>query len=390
MIGTALTVLRKEWVDAIRDRRTLITALVMAVAAGPLIIVLVVNMIAGQRDRGRELALPVLGADRAPALIAFLESQQVRVSAAPEDFAARIRRGDLDVVLEIDEQFERDAARGAAATVTLHYDRSRDRARSTIDRAERLVEAYAKQWGDGRLLLRGIALEVARPLHVERANYATPQQSGALLLFIVAYYGLFAALVGGMAVALDTTAGERERGSLEPLLTTPASLAGIAVGKWLAAAAIDVIIVGATLLGFYLTLRFAPLPPVGIPFLYGLRELGRSLLIVLPIALLAPAVQLALGCRGRTYKEAQTNMQLVLFVVSILPLIQFFLQRKEPAWLVAVPVNGQYALLSRVLRGDPIPASDLLLSYAVPVVATVLCVAAFALLLKREAIAAAR
>ena len=105
----------------------------------------------------------------------------------------------------------------------LVYDRSRDRARASIDQAEALLRAYNRQWGQTRLLLRGIAPEVGNPLNVETVDLATPQQSGAIVLFLVAFYGLFAAVMGGMAVALDTTAGERERASLEPLLMTPAT-----------------------------------------------------------------------------------------------------------------------------------------------------------------------
>src|SRR6185437_11362197 len=116
------------------------------------------------------------------------------------------------------------------------------------------------------------ATSVANPLLIETADLATPQQSGALVLFLVAYYGLFASVMGGMAVALDTTAGERERQSLEPLLTTPARPFEIVVGKWLAVCLFDALVVTLTLTGFYLTLAFAPLPPVGVPFLFGVRE----------------------------------------------------------------------------------------------------------------------
>jgi len=285
----------------------------------------------------------------------------------PADAADRIRAGDLDVAMTIDPSFLQQVADGRPAKVRLTFDRSRDRARASIEQAEGLLRAYATQWGRQRLFARGIAPSVASPLDVVAEDLATPQQSGAFVLFLVAYYGLFAALMGGMPVALDTTAGERERQSLEPLLATPASPAEIVAGKWAAVAAFAALVVVVTLTGFTLTLRFAPLPPVGIPFLFGGREFVRFLVILAPMVLLMPAALLFLASRARTIKEAQTNLSLLLFVVSVLPVAQIFLQRREPDWLVAVPVSGQYLLLNRALRGEALAIADLVLSWGLPV-----------------------
>ena len=384
------TVTLKELVDTLRDRRTMMVTLLTSIAAGPLFLTLILNMAANQAERGRELKLPVMGAAYAPALVAFLERQQIDVQPAPEDYEAKIRNGDLDVTLVIDAGFEADVAAGKAATVRLVYDRSRDRARASIDAAEIALRTYNRQWGTQRLVLRGIAPQVALPLEIEGVDLATPQQSGALILFLVAYYGLFASLMGGMALALDATAGERERGSLEPLLATPLVPLEIVIGKWLAIAAFDALVVCLTLAGFYLTLNFAPLPAVGVPFLFGATELLRFLLILAPLIALLPAALLYVGTRGRTLKEAQANVSVLLFVVSMLPVIQLFLQKKEPAWLLWAPISAQYTLLSRALRGDAIPALDWLQSAAVPLALTAITLFAVARLLGRETTLASR
>lgn len=362
-----VAIARKELVETFRDRRAVVVTLLSAALAGPLFLALIFNMIAGQGERARTLVLPVDGAERAPALVAFLEREGVTIAPMPADAANRIRAGDLDVAMEIDPSFPQQVAEGRPAKVRLLYDRSRDRARASIEQAEGLLRAYAAQWGRQRLFARGIAPSVASPLDVVAEDLATPQQSGAFVLFLVAYYGLFAALMGGMPVALDTTAGERERQSLEPLLATPASPAEIVAGKWAAVAAFAALVVVVTLTGFTLTLRFAPLPPVGIPFLFGGREFVRFLVILAPMILLMPAALLFLASRARTIKEAQTNLSLLLFVVSVLPIAQIFLQRREPDWLVAVPVSGQYLLLNRALRGEALAPADLALSWGVPI-----------------------
>ena len=194
--------------------------------------------------------------------------------------------------------------------------------------------------------------------------------------------------MGGMAVALDTTAGERERQSLEPLLTTPARPIEIVVGKWLAVVAFDALVVTLTLAGFYLTLAFAPLPAVGVPFLFGTREFARFLVVLVPMVLMLPAVLLYVGSRARAYREAQANVSLLLFVVSLIPLVQLFMQRREPPWLMFVPVSAQYSLLNTSLRGEAPPLAQLALSWLVPTLLVVVALGAIARRLSRESILA--
>ena len=389
-LARTLIVARKEVTDTLRDRRTAMVTLLTAIAAGPLFLVLIFNLIANQADRARDLKLPVIGREHAPALAAYLERQQATLSAAPADYEAQIRSGDIDVVLVIDAKFASDVADGKPGTVRLVYDRSRDRARPSIEQAESLLRGYNRLWGEQRLVLRGVAGSVANPLNVENVDLATPQQSGALVLFLVAYYGLFASVMGGMAVALDITAGERERQSLEPLLTTPVRPLELVAGKWAAVALFDALVVLLTLSGFYVTLAFAPLPAVGVPFLFGAREFVRFLIVLVPMIVLMPAILLYVGSRARAYKEAQTNVSVLLFIVSLLPVIQLFLQRKEPSWIALVPVSAQYSLLNFALRGEALPAAQLALSYAVPLALAAIALTAVARLLSRESILAGK
>lgn len=389
-LARVAVIARKEVLDIVRDRRTMVVTLVTAIAAAPLMMVLVLNLVARQADRGRELTLPVVGREHAPALVAFLERQQVRIAAAPAEYERKVREGELDVVLEVDPAFAADVAKGRPGTVRLVFDRSRDRARAPIAEIESLLRAFAAEWGRGRLVLRGVAADVAYPLNVESRDLATPQGSGALVLFLIAFYGVFAAIIGGLASALDTTAGERERASLEPLLTTPAAPIELALGKWLAVVTLDAAVVLLTLSGFYLVLRFAPLPAVGVPFLFGATELGRFVAVLVPLVLLMPAILLYLGCHSRTFKEAQSNLSVLLFLVSLVPVVQMFLPRKEPAWLAWVPISGQYALLSRALRGEALPAWELAQSWALPALLTLAALAATARLFSRESLLAGK
>lgn len=382
-VGRIATVAAKEVVDTLRDRRTALVTLLPALL-GPLFLVLMLNLVASQSDRARVLILPVAGAERAPALVAFLEREQVVVKPAPADYEARVRNGDYDIVLDVDPEFGRDVAKGKPGIVRLYYDRSRDRARASIEQTEALLRAYNREWARGRLALRGVAPEVASPLDVEAHDLATPQSTGSLVLFLVAFYGLFAALMGGLGAALDATAGERERQSLEPLLATPVRPSELAIGKWSAVVALDGTVVLLTLAGFYLTLRFAPLPAVGIPFLFGARELARFVVVLLPLVLLMPAVMLFVGARGRTFKEAQANVSLLLTLVALIPFVPMFLQQKDPPWLAWIPVSGQYSLLTRALRGEALTWAGLAQSYVIPLALAALALALVGRLLARE------
>lgn len=379
----------KEIVDLLRDRRTMIVTVITAMAAGPVLMLLVINLIAGQANKARDLRLPIIGATHAPALVAFLQRQQVAILEPPADFESKIKSGDLDVVLEIDAAFADRVAKGEPGVIHLIYDRSRDRALPSIYELEKLLRAYNREWGSGRLLLRGIGEAVANPIAIEVRDLSTPQSSGALVLFLIAYYGLFAAVMGGMAAAVDTIAGERERTSLEPLLTTSVRPLELAAGKLASVVVLNACTVTLTLTGFYLILGFAPLPAVGIPFLFGLSELVKFFLVLAPLIILMPTVFLYLGARARSYKEAQSNVALLFFVASLAPIVQMFLQKKEPAWLSWVPVSGQYGLLSRVLRGEALSIAELLQSYAIPAMLTLVALVSVARLFARESALAA-
>ena len=381
---------RKELVDASRDRRTVLVSVLSSVLGGPLFLVLMLNFLASQADRARDITLPVKGAENAPALIAFLEAQQVKITPAPEDYEAKVRHGDLDVALVVDPAFMQDVERGRPGTVRLVFDRSRDRGRPSVDQVDSLLRGYNRLWGAQRLMLRGVSPGVAAPLSVEDTDLATPQQSGALLLFLVGFYAVFSGLIGAMPPALDTAAGERERQSLEPLLMTPARASEIVAGKWLAVCAFSALVVLFTVTLFHVTLTYMPLPAVGVPFLFGLAELSRMLLVLLPLVLLFPAVLLYLAARGRTVKEAQANVSVIMFVVGFLPAAGLFLQWREPDWIAAVPVVGQFSLMRIALRGDALPALQVLLSYAAPLALTVLALVGVTRLLARESILTGR
>ncbi len=388
--GALAVVLRKELLDALRDRRSLGGMLVYALVVGPAVISLVFALVNRQVDAATDLPIPVAGIERAPGLARFLERQQVRVEVAPPDFADQIRDGALDVVVEVPEAFPDEVAAGQVGRLRLHVDDSRDRAQAAVSRARQLLAGFDRQWGAARLVARGVSPEVAAPTSVETVNHATPQQSGSRLLFLLGFFAVTSTLLGGLAPALDASAGEREHGSLEPLLATPVSPLALAVGKWLAVALLDLVVTAVTLLGFAVTLRFGPVPKHGMPMVFGAAEAGWFLVLLAPLAALFPAIQLTVGSFGRTVKEAQTNHALVLLAMQLLPLSSLVFPGERPAWLDLVPVAAHTEATMQVLRGEPVTALELGLLWGVPALLAAACLGLFAWRLGRESLLASR
>ena len=373
-------VARKELLDLLRDRKSIFWALFTVVISGPLVVGLLYFVGKTVSDRIEKVTAPIVNAQFAPDLVRFLERRGVKIDADPADYEARVKSGDLDAVLVVDPSYAESLGNGRPAKITLVMLSSRDGSAPIVGRLSRELRVYAELIGNERMILRGIAPAVARPLLVEELDLATAEQRSARLLQVMSFYALFAGLMGAIAAALDVTAGERERQTLEPLLTTPVAVPELAIGKWLAVSMINLMAVTASLVGFLIALQVVPLGKLGLPFNFGLREFAGFMAVLVPFAFMVPAVLLAFGAAGKTAKEAQSSLSVGVSMVGLLPLISIFRQTKAPWWDTWVPVNGQYAVLSKVLRAETIVRLDWLAMWAVP---AVICVVALYVFTRR-------
>jgi sodium transport system permease protein len=354
-------VLRKELLDAFRDRRMVIVALVVMPLAVPLIL-------AGMSSLGtkrqvekleRTLELPVIGAEHAPNLIAWLEAQDVRAVEAPADPDRAVRRQELEVVLRIDATFGDDWRAGRPARLELIYDSSRPlQSGATISRIRGLLEAYGSQVGTLRLVARGIHPAVVQPLLVGSRDVATPESRFDLAQQMLPYLLLLLAFIGGMQLAIDATAGERERQSLEPLLATPATRAAIISGKILATAVFTLLSVLVTLVMYRLAFALVPAERMDLSLAVPVDALGLLLVVILPIVLLGATVLTALAAFARSHREAQGYLPLLIFLPMLPTLYLMVSPVKTQAWMLAVPFLGQNQLILRILRQEPIGPAE--------------------------------
>jgi sodium transport system permease protein len=385
-MGRVLVVFLKEIRDALRDRRTALMVLVASVVTGPLTLVLVAQFVSGLEERASTLKVRLAGAQHAPALVNFLRRADVEIEEAPADYAARVKKGDLEAVIVVPRDFHERWLDHEEARVELVFDDSRTESSPAIRQSERLLEAFNRETAYLRLMARGVSPSLNESVKVERVNAATPRQRGAVLLFLIPMFAILAPLLGGMTLAIDATAGERERGSLEPLLANPVPTAAFAFGKWLAAWASATVVAAVTLAGFLLAAVLYAERKLPALLQFGLPEYLRFVAIVVPLAAFTSAAQMLISTYGRSYREAQTYVSYLATVVSFIPLVVMFSGAREAPWQAAVPVLGQLMALQRVLRGDGLPAWDALAPAAVSAVLAVAAVAAVARLLRDERI----
>jgi sodium transport system permease protein len=368
-LGALVAVARKELVDGIRDRRSLAT-LVFSSLMTPVLLGVMLTTTAGSARGAEDLTLPVVGADHAPAFVQWLGQQTgVRVVPGPADPEQAVLDRTEDVVLIIEADFQERMARAQTAEVKLVTESTRDRARPKIARVRALVNGYAGQLASLRLIARGVAPGIASPIRIEDVEVSSSQARLAALLSFLPLMLVIAGLVGGMQIAIDSTAGERERGSLEPLLLNPVPRWVLAAGKWLAASALACASVVFSMVITVNVLRRIPWHDLGIRFRVTDGELFSLLLLILPLALFLAAVVLFASTFARSFKEAQGYLGMLMLVPMLPGLLATVYPLSRRPWLAPVPIMGQYALASDVLGGQP-PGPWL---YVIAGVATLAC-----------------
>jgi sodium transport system permease protein len=383
----AWTVFKKEWIDALRDRRTLLVVLLSSVAIGPVVLIALSALVAGIEQRAEERSVVVAGIEHAPTLRNYLERQTYRITAAPADFEAQLVSQQLgDPVLVIDKAFEDDLARGQSPLVEIVSSSSNQRASQSAGRLVRLLRGFAQEQSVLRLAWRGVAPATLEVIDVQERDLANPQSRAAQLTGLLPFFILMAVLYGALNAALDTTAGERERGSLEPLLMTPAARGSLVLGKWGAVAAVGMLIALLSCLSFLPAQAFLRSETLAALFQFGWREAALFLALLAPLAAALSAVMMAIAIRCKTFKEAQANNTVVILAVSLLPMVALFNQGAEARWHLWTPALGQITLMNRVLKGQALAAADVLLPLAVCGAIAALCIAYIARQLRAAAL----
>lgn len=369
MLRTLKIVFKKEVVDNFRDRRTLMSALLLGPLFGPIIFAVVINLSLKQSltDASEPLILPVLGAEHAPHLTLYLRSHNIDIADAPASREAAVRAvetGAHDVVLVIPEKFGQELAEGTPATIEVITDQADRESDRKARRATRALGGYNQELASMRLFARGVSPEVLRPLNIDQVDVSTPSGRSAILLGMMSYFFLFALLTGGMNLAIDSTAGERERGSLEPLLCLPVTRGKLIVGKILAACLFMAVSLAISLASFYVTLKFMPLEKLGMTPNFGPDVVVIAFLLLLPFTLLGATLMTLVASFTKSYKEAQTWLSVVLLAPTLPIMVVSILMVRPSTELMLIPSLSQHLLLVGLIKNEPLNGLHALVSVA--------------------------
>jgi len=371
------TVLIKEVVDNLRDHRSLVSSLASTLI-GPVLILIMVIILGKTlwRDQTEnKLKLHVVGAEHASTLILYLEQNNVEIIPGPDDPETAVRNGDANVVLVIPAAYGDDFEHGRPAAIQLVADSSRQSAFADIQRTTNLLESYTKVIGSLRLLARGISPTVTEVLAVETVDVSTPQTQVLIFLNMMPYFIIMVIFIGGMHVIVDATAGERERGSLEPLLINPVKRSEFVIGKLLASIPFATLSVFVTLLAFALSFNAFPIEEyIGFPMSIDINALVGIFFISLPMIFLASAIQMIVTSFTRSYKEAQTYTGFLPLVPALPGLALAFVAVKPTLWMMMIPTFGQQILINQLMRGEPIDPLNILVSTVSTTLAAVACI----------------
>jgi len=368
MRAPILAVCRKEVIENARDRRTVFSTLFFGPLFAPLLFAVLINVMLSQALSSMDgtLEIPIIGAERAPNLVAFLGRYGLVPAAdTPTTVEAAIdavQRGEIEVVLAIDPTFG-DAFREAGdARVQLIVDRSQTRATASSQRVQTVLSTYGEQIGLLRLQARGLDPTLLRAITIDEIDVSTAASRSVLLLGMLTYFLLLATLAGGFYLAIDATAGERERGSLEPLLTLPVGRSSLLLGKMAATTIYMLISLALTLASFTIALNFVPLERLGMRANFDVVVAGQVFLVLAPFTPLGAALMTLVASFTRSYKEAQTYLTLVLLVPT-LPLVLATLLNVQPDFsLMWIPSLSQHLLVTGLLKATPLGAAAIALS----------------------------
>jgi len=362
-------VFRKEFRENLRDRRTLLSALVFGPLLGPTLVAGLVQFMVSQAEEQSEenITVAVTHAERAPNLLAYLAARGVDIvhvnldeAGARQAVVAQTQK----IILEIPEDFGARLQEGQPAPVLLYSDSSRSFDRRGVGRVRTLVTQYGLEIAQLRFLARGIDPISVLPISVQEVDVSTPSSRSVLVLNAMTYLVLLSMLAGGLYLAIDATAGERERGSLEVLLTTPVPREHLIFGKIFAAAAYMLISLVLTVTMFSVAISFVGLEKLGVSANLGPKAAATLVACCAPLILFGASYLSIISGFAKSYREAQTYLGLVITIPTLPIMFAGLLGLQAKMALMFVPFLSQHLLMTTVVRAEPIEPLFLLISAA--------------------------
>jgi len=371
-------VLRKELTETLRDRRAL-SLLLLFVLMYP---ILVGFMLQRQIDRATKperegVELAVIGSDQAPTLMNQLRQRNVNITElepmGEEDINALLRRQTVTAVLRLTPEFAENYHAMRPARVELWLDSASDSSRK-IDEVEFVLREYSRNIASARLLAHGVSPVNLNPVLVQRYDAGTSASRSANTISTMLGIFFIPAFMFCMSTAVDSTAGERERRSLEVLMAQPVRPADLIIGKWLAASLLSIVGITLELAIAHGILKWLPLEEIGLSWRLGWRDLAMVCLASATLSLFAAALEIALAINARSFKEAQTLVSFTMIVPLVPVILVPMMNLTNSWWMYMVPVLSNQTLLRELAKGGSIGMLPFLQTFFSSLLLAMLCV----------------
>ena len=345
------TLVRKELIDAIRDKRSVMAGLYYALFT-PILFAVVFTAIINKVTNPEDIEITITNSTAASELTNYLSNRGITHGTDPTSLKK--------IELVISSDFAEQLNSAKSAEVTLIADRSDDNLRSAISRTQGALRGYSSEIASLRLIARGVSPTVIQPLKVHVQDQATSDSKGGQLLGMVILTIVLSVFISGMNLAIDTSAGERERNSLALLLSHPVSVRQLVLSKTLAVSTFGVLGLILVMLVSKIVYPFVPWQELGFSINISLQFMLATLLVGSTVAIFAASMQLFVSFMAKSFKEAQTYLTFVIFVpmaMSYAVTLDFAVD--ELRW---APVSGQLQALIDLAKGKEIPLLQLAVS----------------------------
>ncbi|PKG82431.1 ABC transporter permease [Colwellia sp. 75C3] len=373
--------LLKEYREAFRDKRALMVALGMAILAPIGIMVMSKIMIEKLVDEP-PVYVKFVGAEHAPKLIThFADKNLFDFADVPED--ERSTWEQRNIAIEIPEDYAADMAEGKPIKLHLQADFTDKAVQPPVRRINNAVRDFSMSIGYKRLLLRGVDIRLLSPVKLVEQDTAKPDATFMLISMMLGIYLMLAAFMSGLSVAIDSSAGERERNVLEMLLCQPVSTLKIVLAKLIGASTVSVIGVLLILVLTSISVGFVDLTKIGATFSLDFSTALVLLLLLLPICFFATACQLFVAFQTKSFKEAQSTVGMLIGIPAFIPFVVSMMDDR-PEWLNWLPISGQSMIIENIFKGIEVDWLAVFATSGVTIAITVALVLALAKKLKSE------
>ncbi|MFI4986439.1 MAG: ABC transporter permease [Alphaproteobacteria bacterium] len=377
-------VFRKEMIDNLRDRRSILVAMIYPLM-GPLLLGLLFTFVGSMLkvEPNRAMDIAVAHAENAPAFIRFLAAHGAAVRPAPDDAVAAVRRAEAPLVLVLPE---RPVAEGTPLDVKIVSDTSRLDSIVSVGHVLDILHDYERVTTAERLSAAGVSPDLATSLRVVQETVGRASNFSAMLFNMIPPFLMFTLFIGGVYLTLDATSGERERGSFEPLMINPVNRSEVLIGKLAAAVVFTLFALALQIFAFWIVLHIVPRESLGLVLLPGPLRLALLIPVCLPLALFAVATQLFITAVTRSLKEAQTYLGLLPLIPGIAGMVLVFVPVQVRSLLAAIPTFGQTLLMGQILRSETVSWALIGISVVATLVVTAALLALAFRLYEREEI----